>query len=178
MAGSHPWLRRRSGVPSGSAVAICVSARGGLGGSGPALALDVVGEDLELGQVVTGGLTKEEVAMSKRSRPVRRQDGCQPHSADSNGISCTVSAEISAFAEILAAEPIARARDRSTRGTGNVPAAGTITRRFRFAASAPAVAERAGSPPQPCRQATPPRHRMRRSPNTQAARRARAHQDP
>src|SRR6266436_3770036 len=110
MAGSDPWLRRRSGVPSGSALAM---GRGGLPcGSGRALGLDVVGEGLELGQVVTGGLTGEQVATSKRSRPVRWQDGCQRHGADSNGLICTENAEISAFAQILAAAPIARSRDR------------------------------------------------------------------
>src|SRR6266446_4916624 len=119
MAGSDPWLRRRSGVPSASTLAMCGSGRGGLpGGSGRALGLDVVGEGLELGQVVTGGLTGEEVATSKRSRPVRWQDGCQRHGADSNGLICTENAEISAFAQILAAAPIARSRDRSTRVRG------------------------------------------------------------
>src|SRR3989442_9342494 len=90
--------------------------RGGLPcGSGRALGLDVVGEGLEVGQVVTGGLTGEEVATSKRSRPVRWQDGCQRHGADSNGLICTENAEISAFAQILAAAPIAGCSHRDVR---------------------------------------------------------------
>src|SRR5260370_27105247 len=158
---------------------MCVSGRGGLPGGGPVLALDVVSVVLELGQVVTGGLTGEErTAMSRRPRSARWQEGCQRHSADSNWISCTENAESSAFGEILAAEPVARPRDRSTRVRGSAPAADTITRRFQFAASAPAVAERAGSRRQPRRRTTPPRPRTGRSPNTQAAHPARALPDP